>query len=689
MKLPSYPWRFAHLAALWAYGVSQPVFSMLKGNPEFLVITGASRLDTLAFAVVLAFGPPLLAVALEATAGVVSTRLAALLHLITLWLFGFIAAVQILARFHPSATWTLLVPATVAYLGAIAYARWSIVRSFLSISLALPVVGLLSFVVGAQLAVANAQGANVQAGTKTPVVVVVFDEFAVSSLMRADGSIDASRFPGFGRLAKGSTWYSRATSVFEHTTQAVPAILSGDLPREGAFPTLADYPDNLFTLLGETYAFDVREPVTRLCPVRYCPDHESTESLPIRVSKLLRDVGIDYLYGAMPAEMRGNTFPVREGWNTLVDNAHVKGDGFLDTMSSANRNQTLYFLHVLQPHAPWALLPSGHRYNDPSVLAGITDDWEPGKYERWRDNELLVQQAFQRQLLQVVAVDRFVSRLIDRLRTTGLYDRALVVVTADHGVSFRGGGWRRRATASNLSDIASVPLFVKYPGQTRRREDRRGAETIDILPTIADVLGIAMPWKVDGRSLRAAPVQRLVRVGRDELPAVSARPSAVSAALLATARRNAGWLGNGTDSLYRLGPRPELLGRPLGSFRQTTSDAAVRIAHLSELENVDKESGYVPVHLLARLSWSSLRPAEDVAVAVNGRLAVVTRPYRSRGDTRVDAMIDEDMLHDGRNSIGIYAVRGRGAAATLMLLGGNTSEPSNSPRYAASGETVP
>ena len=28
MQLPQYRWRFAHLVALWAYGVSQPVFAM-------------------------------------------------------------------------------------------------------------------------------------------------------------------------------------------------------------------------------------------------------------------------------------------------------------------------------------------------------------------------------------------------------------------------------------------------------------------------------------------------------------------------------------------------------------------------------------------------------------------------------------------------------------------------------------
>ena len=53
MTFPPFRWRFAHLAALWGYGVSQPVFSMLGGNPEFLVVRGSTRLDVVVFAVLL------------------------------------------------------------------------------------------------------------------------------------------------------------------------------------------------------------------------------------------------------------------------------------------------------------------------------------------------------------------------------------------------------------------------------------------------------------------------------------------------------------------------------------------------------------------------------------------------------------------------------------------------------------
>ena len=53
-QLPSYPWRLAHLTALWAYAVGQPVFSMLKGNPEFLVVRGSTRTDVIVFALLVA-----------------------------------------------------------------------------------------------------------------------------------------------------------------------------------------------------------------------------------------------------------------------------------------------------------------------------------------------------------------------------------------------------------------------------------------------------------------------------------------------------------------------------------------------------------------------------------------------------------------------------------------------------------
>jgi hypothetical protein len=86
----------------------------------------------------------------------------------------------------------------------------------------------------------------------------------------------------------------------------------------------------------------------------------------------------------------------------------------------------------------------------------------------------------------------------------GLYDKSLVIVVADHGISFRHLDLSRKVVpghAANVPAIAFPPLFVKYPDEHEGRIVDRHVETIDIVPTIADAVGVRIPWKVDGHSL--------------------------------------------------------------------------------------------------------------------------------------------------------------------------------------------
>ena len=65
-----------------------------------------------------------------------------------------------------------------------------------------------------------------------------------------------------------------------------------------------------------------------------------------------------------------------------------------------------------------------------------------------------------------------------------------------------------------------------------------------------------------------------------------------------------------------------------------------------------------------------MRPDENLAIAVNGRVAAVTNPFESTGDTWFSAFIDEKVLRDGRNTVALYAVRGEGRETRLLELGG-------------------
>src|SRR5699024_3654624 len=107
----------------------------------------------------------------------------------------------------------------------------------------------------------------------------------------------------------------------------------------------------------------------------------------------------------------------------------------------------------------------------------------------------------QRHLLQLQATDRLIGRVIARLKAIGAYDDAMIVVTADHGVSFMAGEPVRGLSARNAHEIAWIPLFVKYPGQTAGVVDDRPTRSSDIVPTIADAIGADVPWKLDGSSL--------------------------------------------------------------------------------------------------------------------------------------------------------------------------------------------
>ena len=158
------------------------------------------------------------------------------------------------------------------------------------------------------------------------------------------------------------------------------------------------------------------------------------------------------------------------------------------------------FTHLVLPHYPWTFLPSGDQYQSdfswPSIPAG--SHGELG--EVWDDDPQTVLRNEHRYRLQVGYVDRFIGQLLDRLQESKMLNESLLIVTADHGVSFRSGHSRRVPDADNLADIVSIPLFIKYPGQTEGRIDDRNIESVDLLPTVADVLGLQLPEPVDGTS---------------------------------------------------------------------------------------------------------------------------------------------------------------------------------------------
>lgn len=98
----------------------------------------------------------------------------------------------------------------------------------------------------------------------------------------------------------------------------------------------------------------------------------------------------------------------------------------------------------------------------------------------------------------VSKVDAQLRRVLDALKTNGLYDNSIVVVLSDHGESAEGHG-------SDLRDLAQnrVLLAWKPPGPPVRGDVDILSRTIDIAPTVLDLLGDdPRRYPFDGLSLK-------------------------------------------------------------------------------------------------------------------------------------------------------------------------------------------
>src|SRR5262249_57904458 len=86
--------------------------------------------------------------------------------------------------------------------------------------------------------------------------------------------------------------------------------------------------------------------------------------------------------------------------------------------------------------------------------------------------------------------DDLVGKLIDKLTAWGVYDKTMLIITADHGDELWEDG-RVGHGASERETLVHVPLLIHYPPMFPAAKLVEGVEGIDIVPTIADALGVA------------------------------------------------------------------------------------------------------------------------------------------------------------------------------------------------------
>lgn len=100
----------------------------------------------------------------------------------------------------------------------------------------------------------------------------------------------------------------------------------------------------------------------------------------------------------------------------------------------------------------------------------------------------------------IAEVDAQIGRIMAALEALGRLDDTLVVLTTDHG-EMAGDHWLF-GKLGFFDQSFHVPLVVAGPGVVPGGRVERFTEAVDIMPTVIDLLGGAVPRQLDGRSLR-------------------------------------------------------------------------------------------------------------------------------------------------------------------------------------------
>ncbi len=103
---------------------------------------------------------------------------------------------------------------------------------------------------------------------------------------------------------------------------------------------------------------------------------------------------------------------------------------------------------------------------------------------------------------EIAYVDNALGGFFRKLKELGVYERALIVVTADHGEGFLEHGLLNHGN-SVYEELIRVPLLARFPGgRFAGRRTRELVELVDVAPTALE-LGRARPLPAaQGRSLR-------------------------------------------------------------------------------------------------------------------------------------------------------------------------------------------
>jgi arylsulfatase A-like enzyme len=194
--------------------------------------------------------------------------------------------------------------------------------------------------------------------------------------------------------------------------------------------------------------------------------------------------------------------------------ADAVNDAFLAWLRRNREHRFFAYLHYMDPHDPYR--PDDAHW--PDRPAAIDEDVGDGDIRRVADRVNRqggarldpTALAYVKRLYEgeVRSWDAALPALLDGLRAVGRAESTVIVVTSDHGEEFQEHG--RLVHGIHLyEELLHVPLLIAGPGIAPGPIDAL-AQTVDLFPTVATMLGLRVPAALPGQDLLGALAERSV-----------------------------------------------------------------------------------------------------------------------------------------------------------------------------------
>ena len=186
----------------------------------------------------------------------------------------------------------------------------------------------------------------------------------------------------------------------------------------------------------------------------------------------------------------------------LGDRADVTTDAALAWLDARQTAPFFLWVHYFGPHYPYTPPPPFDTVYDPGYTGATDGGWPTIRFLQsdGRLAERDVQHVRALYAGEVSFTDQQIGRLFERLRQSGAWDKTIVAVLADHGQSLGENDlWFHNSRVAQA--MSAIPLLVRYPPLVPPSVVEVPVQTIDVMPTILEMLGIGGREALDGRSL--------------------------------------------------------------------------------------------------------------------------------------------------------------------------------------------